>query len=236
MKISHSPTPKLRIAKKLWRGFHPECVLSGGRITSGDLSFGSTRTLGAGVEASWWVTAWKVDDESCSLQVRMALYDERVNGLRSIARGDDSSTGFLDFDVLAASSLMDGHEMPDYPLFDSDGPVEQFARVIGDYSRRIDRIWTFVGGPGVPGVERLAIWALRNGDAGTIWQTLYGGICAAFAYGERELAHKLIAEYLSQWDERVRLEPREPIFEVYRNILRDFARLLEAVKGSSRSN
>ena len=109
MKINHSPTPKLRAAKRVWRNFHPECCLSGGRITRGSLSFSSTRTLGAGVEVNWWVTV------------------------------------------------------------SSNAAVEEFARVAGDYSKRINRIWNFVGGLNVLGFERLATWALRNsvGRTGT---------------------------------------------------------------------
>jgi hypothetical protein len=217
LKIDHSPTPKLRAAKSVWLSFHPECSLDGGRITSGGLSFGATRILGAAVEVRWWITAWKVDDERCLLQVRMQLYDERVNALRAIAMASDSSTIFLDFDVLAASSLMDGQEVPDHQLFASNASVEEFSRVVGDYSKRIDRIWSFVGGLSVLGFETLAIWALRNGDAGTIWHIPYGGVCATFAYEERKLAHELIAEFMSQWEERVQQEPRDVIFETYRS-------------------
>ena len=164
----------------------------------------------------------------------MQLYDERVNALRSIAMGSDTSTGFLDFDVLAASSMMTGQEMPDYPFFDAKAPAEQFARVVDDYSKRIDRIWNFVGGLSVPGVEKLAIWALRNTDAGTIWFIVYGGICAAFTYGERELANELIAEFMCQWEERVRQEPHDVIFETYYRVRQDLERLQEAVTMPSR--
>lgn len=232
MKVDRSLRPKLRAAKRVWRRFHPDCSLSDGRIARRSLSFSSTRALGASVEICWWITAWKADDESCSLQVRAQLHDERVNALRSIAMGSDTSTGFLDFDVLAASSLMNGQKMPDYPFFDSKAPVEQFARIAEDYSKRIDRIWNFVGGPDVPGLENLAIWALRNADAGTIWFITYGGICAAFTYGERELAH--IAEFMSQWEERVRQEPRDVIFETYYSVRQDLERLQEAVRRPSR--
>jgi hypothetical protein len=218
----------------VWRNFHPDCSLSSGQIARRSLSFSSKRALGAGVEISWWITAWKADDESCSMQVRMQLYDERVNALRSVALGSDVSTGFLDFDVLAASSLMDGQVMPDYPLFDSKAPVEQFARVVEDYGKRIDHIWNFVGGLSVPGLEKLAIWTLRNTDAGTLWFIVYGGICAAFTYGEKELAHELIAEFTSQWEERVRQEPRDVIFETYYRVRQDLERLQEAVSRPSR--
>jgi hypothetical protein len=153
----------------VWLSFHPECSLDGGRITSGGLSFGATRILGAAVEVRWWITAWKVDDERCLLQVRMQLYDERVNALRAIAMASDSSTIFLDFDVLAASSLMDGQEVPDHQLFASNASVEEFSRVVGDYSKRIDRIWSFVGGLSVLGFER---W--RSGRFAMVMREPYG--------------------------------------------------------------
>jgi hypothetical protein len=215
----------------VWRSFQPGCSLSGGRITNGDFSFLSKRSLGGGVEVDWSIRAWKVDDMSCSLQVRMGFYDERVTALRSIAMGFDmSGVGFLDFDVLAASSAMDGQEMPKPPVFDSEAQVKEFAWIVGDYSRRIDRIWNFVGGLIVQSLERLAIWAIRNRDpVGTMWNTM-GGICAAFIYGERQLAHELIAELRSEWERRVQQEPREAVFEVYEGVRQGIERHQDAVK------
>jgi len=69
------------------------------------LSFEAVHALGAGVAASWLVTASKVDDECCSLRVRMGPYDERVNALRTIAMGFDTST---EFDAPTIASLTEG--------------------------------------------------------------------------------------------------------------------------------
>lgn len=226
--------PKLRAAKNVWRSFHPDCPVDGGRITSPGFSFWSKRMLGPGVEVSWSVKVWKIDEISCSLEIRMGLSDERVNALRSIALGFAVSVRFLDFDVLAASSVMNAQETPGEPLFDSNASVEEFAAAVGDYSRRIDHIWNFAGGFTLPGFERLAVWALRNADAETSHHTLYGGICAAFAYGDSELAHELIAELVSQWEERMRLEPRELVFKTYDKVRQDLERLQEAVRNPSR--
>ena len=147
LKMAHLSTSKLRPATKLWRSFNPECSVSGGRITSDDLSFELVHTLGAGVAASWSVRASKVDDESCSLQVRMGLYDERVNALRSIAMGFDTSVDFdaptvvsltegqadfLDFDVLTVSSMMDGQETHDYPLLESNVEANKSRTLSGN--------------------------------------------------------------------------------------------------------
>jgi hypothetical protein len=242
-KMVHLSASKLRVATKLWRSFNPESSVSRGRITRDNLSFESVHTLGAGIAASWSVTASKVDDESCSLQVRMGLYDERVNGLRSVALGLDTSTDsdaptvfsltdgqpdFLDFDVWAVSSMMDAQETHDYPLLESNVQSEQVTRVVGEYRRRIERIWNFVGGPSVQGLERLAIWVLRNSDVGSIWHTLLGGICGAFAYGEKELAQELIAQLMSEWEEFRRL-PSDRVLDVYDHVCRQVERLREAM-------
>jgi hypothetical protein len=219
------------MAKRLWRSFQPGSSVRGGRITCGDFTFLSERTLGDGVKVDWDVRAWKVDDVSCSLRVRMGLYDGRVNALRSIAMGFDMSrVGFLDFDVLAASSVMDGQEMPDPPVFDSEVQVEEFAPIVEGYSRRIDRIWDFVGGVSVQGLESLAIWAMRNRDLAGTMSTTMGDICAAFVYGERPLAYELIAELRSQWERRVQQEPRQAVFEVYDAVRLDIERLQDAVR------
>jgi hypothetical protein len=215
----------------LWRRFQPGASVRGGRITYGDFSFLSERTLADGVKVDWSVTAWKAADKHCRLQVRMGLYDGRVDVLRSIAMGFDMSrVAFLDFDVPAASSVMDGQDRPDPPVFDSDVQAEEFARIVEGYSRRIDRIWDFVGGVSVQGLESLAIWAMRNRDrAGTMSNTM-GDICAAFVYGERPLAHELIAELRSQWERRVQQEPRQAVFEVYAAVRLDIERLQDAVR------
>jgi hypothetical protein len=234
LKIHHAPRAKLRAAKRVWSSFHPACAVSGGRIARREFLFRSTRTLGAGVEVNWSVRAWNVDEASCSVDVQMGLSDERVDALRYIGLGFYPSVNFLSFDVLAASSVMDGLEMPEYPLFDSNPQVEQFAQVIGDYSSRIDRIWNYVGGLSIPGFESLAIWALRNADDVGTADTMYGCICGAFAYSERELAYELIEKLISQWEERILQEPRDAIFEMYYTVRRDLERLQEAMRRPSR--
>jgi hypothetical protein len=169
----------------------------------------------------------------------MGLYDERVNALRSTALGLDTSsdfdtpavfslsdrqTDFLDFDVLTVSSMMDRQERRDSPL-----KVDQFPHAVADYSRRIDRIWNFVGEPSVKSLERLAIWVLRNSDLGRLWHTLLGGICGAFTYGEKELGHELIAQLMSEWEE-IRRVPSDRWLDVYHHVRRQVERLQDAVR------
>ena len=245
LKKAHLSTSKLRAATKLWRSFNPECSVSRGRVTSDELSFEAVHTLGSGVAASWAIRAFKVDDASCSPQVRMGLYDERVNALRSIAMGLDTSldfdaptvlsltegqADFLDFDVLTVSSMMDGQETPNDPILKSNVDVEQLAHVIGEYSRRIERIWNFAGGPSIQSLERLTVWVLRNSDVVGSGHTLLGGICGAFAYGEKELAHELIAQLMSEWEDLRRLAPTDQVLAVYDHVRGQVERLQEAVK------
>jgi hypothetical protein len=161
----------------------------------------------------------------------MALYDERVGILESIAVASDvKSLGMFDFDVLAASALIDGEEMPDYPLMDSRRSAEGFAVLAEDCSRRIDRIWSFVGGLSVQGLERLALWALRNRERANAFRHGLGPACAAFVYGERELAQALLAEVRSEWEDRLRWDPRQVIFDVYDAVRLDIERLEAAVR------
>jgi hypothetical protein len=125
---------------------------------------------------------------------------------------------------------MDGEDVPESPLMDSQGSVEEFASLVQDYSRRIDRIWNYVGGFSVEGLERLAIWAIRNRErAGTVWLGL-DIVCAAFTYGERELARSLLAEFRSHWERRVRTEPGQAVFDVYDNVRRNIDRLENAMR------
>lgn len=243
--MANLSTSKLRVATKLWRIFNPECSVRRGRITHDDLSFESVHTLGAGVAASWSIRAFKIDDESCSLQVRMGLYDERVNALRSIAMGLDPSldldaptvfsltegqADFLDFDVWTVSSMMDGGETPDDPALKSNVEVEQLAYVIREYSRRIERVWNFVGGRSIQSLEKLTIWVLRNSDVVGRGHTQLGGICGAFAYGEKELAYELVAQLMSEWEELRRLAPTDGVLAVYDHIRGQVERLQEAVR------
>lgn len=244
LNIDSSSSSKLRAAKKLWRQFNPECSLSGGRITCDSLRFEVSHALGVGVAASWSVRISKVDDQICSLQVRMGLYDERVNALRTIAMGRDTSVDcevpivtsltdtqpdFLDFDLLTVSSMINREEKGDYPLLKDNVQIEQLAHVFEECSIKIERMWNFFGGPSVQSVERLAIWLLRNSDVGSMWHMLLRGICGAFAYGEKELAHELIALLMSEWDEFCRLAPTDRVWNVYEHVRGQVERLQEAV-------
>ena len=51
----------------------------------------------------------------------------------------------LDFDVLAASSLMNGQAVPYSPLISIRASNAEVASNLADYSLRMDRIWAFFG-------------------------------------------------------------------------------------------
>ena len=214
----------------VWRSFHPRSTMCGGRIGTETLTFSAEQSLVAGTKVEWFVNGYAADHASCSLAVDMALYDERVSALQSIAEGGQSSLAFLSFDVLTASCLMDEEKIAEPPCVGSNASVAALAPVVDDFSRRVERIWNFVGGCNAAGLERLAQWALKNRARVHPFRPGFGLICAAFVYGEPELAHALVAEYKEIWEEHVRSERRDLALEIYANIRVCLDRLLEAVK------
>jgi hypothetical protein len=230
-KMDRRPSLKLRAAMAVWQSFQPESIIDGGRLTRGDFSFLSWRTVGLGAKTHCYVRVWRVDDARCAMTVHMALYDERVGTLESTAVARDvTDLAMLDFGVRAASSLIDGEVPPDLPMMESKHSIEGFAKLVEDYSRRIDRIWQSVGGCSVEGLERLAIWALRNREQAGAGRHGLGPACAAFLYGERELAHELLDELRSVWETRLREAPDQHVFDMYERVCVEIERLLEAVK------
>ena len=230
-KVDRRPPLSLRAAEAVWKSFQPESVLSGGRVTKGNLSFLAKRTVGVGVRTHWSVRVWRVDDSRYAMTVHMALYDKRVATLESMAVARDvTDLAMLDFGVLAASSLIDGEELPDLPMMACNGSIEAFAPLVEDYSKRIDRIWESVGGCSVEGLERLAIWALRNRERADAGRHGLGPACAAFVYGEIELAHELLDELRTIWETHIREEPDGLASDIYDGVRADIERLLEAVK------
>src|SRR5262245_6903429 len=128
LKMDRRAYLKLQLAKAVWRSFHPESILSVGRIRRETFTFSSERLLSAGIKVDYSATGFAVDDPSCAVTVRMDLYDERVGALRSLAVGyDETDLWFLSFDVTAASSAMEGKQIPDPPLMGFKASVEDFA-------------------------------------------------------------------------------------------------------------
>jgi hypothetical protein len=229
MKINRKAYQKLRAAKAVWRTIRPDSILSSGRIRENTLTFREEQPVAAGVKATYFVTAYAEDHAACSLTVSMYLYDEQVNALRAIAEGSDQSgLPCVTFDVLTASSAMDGKDGLEPPLIDLEPSAADFAALVDDLSKRVDRIWQFVGGCNAQGVEKLAIWALRNRErAGTFLGGL-GEISAAFVYGDPELGHELLEHFRSDWEERLRSDPRDVVLQIYSNVRVCLDRLVKA--------
>ena len=132
--------------------------------------------------------------------------------------------------MVTASCLMEGKKIPDPPCVGSNASVAEFAPVVEDFSRRVDRIWNFVGGCNAAGFEKLAVWAPNNRARVCPFRPGFGLICAAFVYGEPELAHELAAEYKAIWEEHLRSDPRELVWKIYNDVRVSLDRLLEAKK------
>src|SRR5215510_1878995 len=104
---------KLDTTRKLWRELRPNELQRGGYANRGDFSFRSTRTLATDIDFAQWVSGWQMGDDSWSIRVRGAIFDKRVSNMKSRLAGYDVTDLYvLDFDVLAASSLMDGKPVP----------------------------------------------------------------------------------------------------------------------------
>ncbi|MBV8411765.1 MAG: hypothetical protein JOY64_29335 [Alphaproteobacteria bacterium] len=226
-KLDRRPSLRFRAAKAVWQTFQPDSVLSAGRLTRGDFSFLSERLLGDEVKTNCYVRVWRLDDAHCAMTVHMGLYDRRVSSLESTAiRRDVMDLYMLSFDVMAASSLIDGQGLPDLPTMSEKYPVEEFARLVADYSQRIDRIWRSVGGCTVDGLGKLAVWALRNRERVGTFRHGLGPACAAFVYGENELAHALLDDLTSTWE-----DPGDQVVsDMYDKVREEIETLLEAVK------
>ena len=63
--------------------------------------------------------------------------------------------------------------------------------------------WQFAGGQDLAAFRKLAIWVMRNPDSTGSFTTGLGMICAAWAYGEPELAASLLEAYEAQWEEQL---------------------------------
>ena len=181
-----------------------------GRATRSDFSFDSTRTLDSNMELHESVSGWQMGNDSWSLRVRGYVYDARVSTMKSHAVGRDvSGLAFLDFDVLAASSLMDGQSTPPSPLVRIEASDAEIASHLADYCLRMDRIWAAFGGASVDNLPKLAVWMIRNRNANGAGDADLSMACAAYVYGVTELSLELLAEFEMGMNRRMQVEPSE---------------------------
>jgi hypothetical protein len=124
-----------------------------------------------------------------------------------------SGLAFLDFDVLAASSLMDGKSAPPPPLVSIEASDAEIASHLADYCLRMDRIWTPFGGASVDNLPALAIWMIRNRNADGAGDADLSMACAAYVYGETELGLELLTEYERELKRRMQMKPSEYVEE-----------------------
>ena len=236
--------------KKLWRGMRPNERQRSGHESREDFFFRSIRTLASGVDFAERVHAWQRDDDSWSLRVRGEIYDRRVSSMKSDVVGRDvTGLYILDFDVLAASSLMDGQAVPSSPHIGIQASNAEVASHLADYCLRMDRIWAFFGGASIDNLPTLAIWMIQSRQAVGASDASVSMVCAAFVYGEKALSLDLLAEYEKGWKRRMQfgiseedifqelligtvvLEPsRESLQEIGTEALAEAARLRDIIE------
>jgi len=127
---------------------------------------------------------------------------------------DVSGVYVLDFDVLAASSLMDGQSALDPPLVSIEASDAEVASHLADYCLRTDRIWAFFGGASIDNFPRLAIWMIQNRHAVGAFDASVSMVCAAYVYGETELSLDLLTEYEMKWKRNMRMAPGIDLFDL----------------------
>ncbi len=203
---------KLDLTMKLWSELRPNESQRFLGFSRNDFSFGSIRTLATNIDFSEWVNAWAGGDDSWSFRVRGAVSDGRVMNMESHVVGYEVSGVYvLDFDVLAASCLMDGQSVPDPPRVSIDASDAEVASHLADYCLRTDRIWAFFGGANVDHLPALVIWMIQNRRAVGASNACVSMVCAAYVYGETQLSLDLLAEYEMEWKRHMQLAPGEPI-------------------------
>jgi len=201
---------KLGATRKFWRETWPNERQRGAYAGRKDFSFESIRTLAANTDFAERVDAWQMGDDSWSLRVRGEIYDLRVSTMKSQLVGYDvTGLYMLDFDVLAASSLMDGQAVPYSPLIGIQASNAEVASHLADYCLRMDRVWAFFGGASIDNLPALAIWMMQNRRAVGAGDADVSMVCVAYVYGETELSLDLLEEYERGWKRRMRFDISE---------------------------
>src|SRR5260221_6512842 len=150
-----------------------------------DFSFESTRALARNVDFVERVDALQIGNDSWFLGVRGEIYDGRVSSFQAHIVGFDiSKSAVLDFDGLAASSVLDGATIPDSPRLNIEASDAEIACQLEDYCRRIDRIWSFFGGADIETLAKLATWMIQKRRTVEAPAVELSMICAAYIYGE----------------------------------------------------
>jgi len=223
---------KLQLVKNAWRGYRREEKARHGRVTTQDFGVTFSRSLTDNIEVNSHVSGWQIDDSEWSLRVRIAILDPRVAKLRSevMTSFDSSNIMTLDFDVLAAAAALDGCELEPSPSIEPDASDDHVRLVVKEFSDKIDQIWAFAGGFTITGLETLSIWAIRNRAVVGVPlgppAGVFGDICTAAVYGERELAREFLWEYEIHLKKRRRVEVvNEPTRAIHEALSKEVSKL-----------
>ena len=198
---------RMNAARKAWAALRPGDRPAGRRASAGGFSFWTKRQVAPGVQ-------WQVDVQALSvfwvkkdweISVKLYLFDREVAALMARAEGDDYRMRWcVSFDVLAAADSLEGRDRAwAPPAFSFEATDDAVSRQLAAYSRRIDRLWQFAGGQDLAAFRKLAVWVMRNPGSAGSFRTGLGMICAAWAYGEPELAASLLEAYEAQWEEQL---------------------------------
>jgi hypothetical protein len=236
---------RLRQFKKIWAQLSPHGTLSRGSSSGGQVGFSSVEEIAEGIRFHAMISATEIDEklaaigdnvgipfgaavpglriDDVSVRVHGGLNDDRVTERwRSVEDTDVGALPFLDFDVHAAESILERRQLTQWPHVSLDASDDEIARVLQRYCNMIDRLWDHVGGRNRAGFQALALWVMEKDRAAGLHGNALGCAFAAFLYGDRDRARKVLADYESGWDQRARDEPDRPLVAQVR------ARALEA--------
>lgn len=224
---------RMKAARKAWATLRPGDRPAGRRASAGGFSFSTKRRVAADVR---WVAHVQGNrffwvEKDWQLSVRLYVYDREVAELMSRAEGDDYRERWcISFGVLAAADFLARRDRPrGLPEFFFDATDESVARQLAAYSRRIDRLWRFAGGQDLAAFRKLAVWVMRNADPAGSFTTDPGMICAAWAYGEPELAANLLDAYEAQWEEKLQDRAYDVLPNLRADLQAEFGRLRDII-------
>lgn len=220
---------RMKAARKAWAALRPGDRPAGRRPTAGSFSFWTKRQVVPGVQ-------WKAEVQALSgfwaekdwnIRVRLYLYDREVAALDCLAEGDDYRMRWcVSFDVLAAADFLEGRDRAwALPEFSFEATDDAVSRQLAAYSRRIDRLWQFAGGQDLAAFRKLAVWVMRNPDSTGSSRTGLGMICAAWAYGEPELAASLLEAYEAQGEEKLQDRAYDVLPNLRADLYAEYGRL-----------
>ena len=220
---------RMKAARKAWAALRPGDRPAGRRASAGGFSFSTKRRIAPGVRWEAYVQGhgffWVEKD--WELKVRLYLYDREVAALESHAKGDDRSMmACVSFDVLAAANHLEGRDHAwALPEFSFEATDEEVFEQLAAYSHRIDLLWRFAGGNDLAAFRKLAVSVMRNTDPFGSFTTDPGLICAAWAYGEPELAARLLEAYEAQGEEKLRDRAYDVLPNLRTDLYAEYGRL-----------